>query len=130
MKPRTWLAAGLIAVAPLAWSQTTITMQQLVAYVTQVANVLIAEDAKIKALETQVAVLTSDMGIVVGAHDRLLRAMVIQVCASNAHVDTWAATLVGLQKIPLGTIECPPAGAKWYIPYYIGPGGPPIPPAE
>ena len=130
MKPRTWLAAGLIAVAPIAWSQTRITFEDLYAYVVQVANVLIAEDAKIRALETQVAVLTSDMGIVVGAHDRLLRAVVIRVCDYNSKVAGWSGTLTGLEPIPLGSIECPPAGSKWYIPYYIGPGGPPIPPAE
>lgn len=100
---------------------------------------LAAMQAKIAALEAskaesdaKVASLTSDLGLVIGRYDMLLRAIVIQVCASNKAMadNAWAAKLAGLEPIPLTGHTCPPLPARYYVPGYLSPSGPPIPPAE
>ncbi|MCR4300775.1 MAG: hypothetical protein NUV51_04120, partial [Sulfuricaulis sp.] len=123
---KTLIVALLVLVAMPASAQRQInSWQELGGYVGEQTTKMNANTAEIAALKAKLAVLTSDMGIVVGAHDRLLRAVVIRVCDYNSKVAGWSGTLTGLEPIPLGDIECPPAAAKWYIPYYIGPGGPP-----
>lgn len=94
------------------------------------AKVAALEAAKADA-EAKVTTLTSDMGLVIQRYDTLLRAIVINVCASNKAMadNAWAAKLAGLQPIPLGDHACPPLPARYYVPGYLSPSGPPIPPA-
>lgn len=138
---RAILAAALIAFAPGAWAQATVA--QLYQYAVQLGNLANAQHAKIEALEERLAaieavkpvekvpVLESDLGLVIQRYDMLLRAIVIQVCASNKAMadNAWAAKLAGLEPIPLTGHTCPPLPARYYVPGYLSPSGPPIPPA-
>ena len=100
---------------------------------------LAALEAKVAALEAartaaeaKAATLESDVGLIITRYDMLLRAIVIQVCASNKAMadNAWAAKLAGLEPIPLTGHTCPPLPARYYVPGYLSPSGPPIPPAE
>jgi len=95
---------------------------------------LAALEAKVAALEASKASVEKDLGLVIWRYDALLRAIVINVCASNKLMadNEWAAKLAGLQPIPLPGHTCPTdaASARYYVPGYLSPSGPPIPPAE
>lgn len=95
---------------------------------------LAALEAKVAALEASKASVEKDLGLVIWRYDALLRAIVINVCASNKLMadNAWAAKLAGLQPIPLPGHTCPTdaASARYYVPGYLSPSGPPIPPAE
>lgn len=95
---------------------------------------LAALEAKVAALEASKASVEKDLGLVIWRYDALLRAIVINVCASNKLMadNEWAAKLAGLQPIPLPGHTCPTdaASARYYVPGYLSPNGPPIPPAE
>lgn len=139
---RAILAAALIAFAPGAWAQATVA--QLYQYAAALGNLANIQNARINALEAKIAaletakvaekvpVLESDLGLVIQRYDMLLRAIVIQVCASNKAMadNAWAAKLAGLEPIPLTGHTCPPLPARYYVPGYLSPNGPPIPPAE
>lgn len=138
---RAILAAALIAFAPGAWAQATVA--QLYQYAAALGNLANIQNARINALEAKIAaletakvaekvpVLESDLGLVIQRYDMLLRAIVIQVCASNKAMadNAWAAKLAGLEPIPLTGHTCPPLPARYYVPGYLSPSGPPIPPA-
>lgn len=93
-----------------------------------------ALEAKVAALEASKTTVEKDLGLVIWRYDALLRAIVINVCASNKLMadNEWAAKLAGLQPIPLPGHTCPTdaASARYYVPGYLSPSGPPIPPAE
>ncbi len=91
-----------------------------------------ALEAKVAALEASKTTVEKDLGLVIQRYDMLLRAIVIQVCASNKAMadNAWAAKLAGLEPIPLAGHDCPPLPARYYVPGYLSPDGPPIPPAE
>lgn len=95
---------------------------------------LTALEARVAALEASKATIEKDLGLVIWRYDALLRAIVINVCASNKLMaeNEWAAKLAGLQPIPLPGHTCPTdaASARYYVPGYLSPSGPPIPPAE
>ncbi len=139
---RAILVAALIAFAPGAWAQATVA--QLYQYAAALGNLANIQNARINALEAKIAaletakvaekvpVLESDLGLVIQRYDMLLRAIVVQVCASNKAMadNAWAAKLAGLEPIPLTGHTCPPLPARYYVPGYLSPSGPPIPPAE
>lgn len=141
---RAIIAAALIAFAPGAWAQATVA--QLYQYAAALGNLANTQHAKIEALEAKVtaleaaktaaeakaATLESDVGLIITRYDMLLRAIVIQVCASNKAMadNAWAAKLAGLEPIPLAGHDCPPLPARYYVPGYLSKDGPPIPPAE
>lgn len=139
---RAIIAAALIAFAPGAWAQATVA--QLYQYAAALGNLANIQNARINALEAKIAaletakvaekvpVLESDLGLVIQRYDMLLRAIVVQVCASNKAMadNAWAAKLAGLEPIPLTGHTCPPLPARYYVPGYLSPSGPPIPPAE
>jgi hypothetical protein len=87
---------------------------------------------QIAALRTEIDVLTSDMGLVIQRYDTLLRAIINNVCASNKLIvdNNWAATLIGLRPIGIAGHVCPGDAetARYYVPQYLSPNGPPIPP--
>ncbi len=91
-----------------------------------------ALEAKVAALEASKTTVEKDLGLVIQRYDMLLRAIVVQVCASNKAMadNAWAAKLAGLEPIPLTGHTCPPLPARYYVPGYLSPNGPPIPPAE
>lgn len=140
---RALIAAVLLLAAPIAWAQQA-TVQQLYQYAAALGNLANIQNARINALEAKIAaletakvaekvpVLESDLGLVIQRYDMLLRAIVIQVCASNKAMadNAWAAKLAGLEPIPLTGHTCPPLPARYYVPGYLSPNGPPIPPAE
>jgi hypothetical protein len=140
---RALIAAVMLLVAPFAGAQQA-TVQQLYNYSVALGNLANIQNARINALEAKIAaleaakvaekvpVLESDLGLVIQRYDMLLRAIVIQVCASNKAMadNAWAAKLAGLEPIPLTGHTCPPLPARYYVPGYLSPNGPPIPPAE
>lgn len=142
---RALIAALMLLAAPFAGAQQA-TVQQLYQYAAALGNLANAQHAKIEALEAKVtaleaaktaaeakaATLESDVGLIITRYDMLLRAIVIQVCASNKAMadNAWAAKLAGLEPIPLPGHTCPPLPARYYVPGYLSPSGPPIPPAE
>ncbi len=91
-----------------------------------------AMQAALDAQKAEVAVLTSDMGLVIQRYDTLLRAIINNVCASNKLIvdNNWAATLIGLKPIGIAGHVCPGDAetARYYVPQYLSPNGPPIPP--
>lgn len=93
-----------------------------------------ALEAKVATLEAAKASVEKDLGLVIWRYDALLRAIVINVCASNKLMadNAWATALAGLKPIPLPGHTCPTdaASARYYVPGYLSPNGPPIPPAE
>ena len=137
------VAALMLLAAPIAGAQQA-TVQQLYQYAAALGNLANTQNARINALEAKIAaletakvaekvpVLESDLGLVIQRYDMLLRAIVIQVCASNKAMadNAWAAKLAGLEPIPLTGHTCPPLPARYYVPGYLSPSGPPIPPAE
>jgi hypothetical protein len=139
MKILTALILAAALAAP-AGAQTTFNRwQDMGQYVGQQTVKLNENTAKVAALEsenaalkTKVDTLTSDMGLVINRYDMLLRAIVIHVCATNKLMadNAWAAKLTGMTPIPLPGHECPedPLTAKYYVPIYLSPIGPPIPP--
>lgn len=120
------LALALV-VTPASAQVTFSKWQDMGAYVGQ-------QTEKLNQHTAQLATLTSDMGLVIQRYDMLLRAIVIHVCANNKVMmdNAWATSLIGLKPIPLPGHECPvdPATTKFYVPGYLSPNGPPIPPAE
>lgn len=137
------VAALMLLAAPFAGAQQA-TVQQLYQYAAALGNLANIQNARINALEAKIAaletakvaekvpVLESDLGLVIQRYDMLLRAIVVQVCASNKAMadNAWAAKLAGLEPIPLTGHTCPPLPARYYVPGYLSPSGPPIPPAE
>jgi len=137
------VAALMLLAAPIAGAQQA-TVQQLYQYAAALGNLANIQNARINALEAKIAaletakvaekvpVLESDLGLVIQRYDMLLRAIVIQVCASNKAMadNAWAAKLAGLEPIPLTGHTCPPLPARYYVPGYLSKDGPPIPPAE
>jgi len=126
-------ALALLLVAMPVGAQTTFSKwQDMGQYVGQQTVKLNEHTAQIAALRAEVDVLKSDMSLVIGRYDALLRAIVINVCASNKVMadNQWATTLIGLKPIPLTGHTCPtdPATTKYYVPSYLSPSGPPIPP--
>lgn len=136
------VAALMLLAAPFAGAQQA-TVQQLYQYAAALGNLANIQNARINALEAKIAaletakvaekvpVLESDLGLVIQRYDMLLRAIVVQVCASNKAMadNAWAAKLAGLEPIPLTGHTCPPLPARYYVPGYLSPSGPPIPPA-
>lgn len=87
--------------------------------------------AQVAVMREEINTLKSDMGLVIQRYDMLLRAIIVQVCASNKLItdNSWATTLTGLKPIALPGHTCPtdPMTAKYYVPQYLSPSGPPIP---
>jgi len=137
------VAALMLLAAPFAGAQQA-TVQQLYQYAAALGNLANIQNARINALEAKIAaletakvaekvpVLESDLGLVIQRYDMLLRAIIVQVCASNKAMadNAWAVKLAGLEPITLPGHTCPPLPARYYVPGYLSPSGPPIPPAE
>ena len=126
-------ALALLLVAMPVGAQVTFSKwQDMGQYVGKQTEKLNTHTDQIAAMRAEVDVLKSDMGLAIGRYDALLRAIVINVCASNKLItdNGWATTLIGLTPIELPGHTCPadPATTKYYVPSYLSPSGPPIPP--
>ena len=137
------LLLGLMATAA---AEVTITRwQDLQPYIAQLANKVNAQDAKIAALQTEVATLKTrltaaeaqvaksktDVGNLIVSHNVSVYYWLVQACAYNAKVNGWKGILTGLEPQPLGGLACPPAGSRFYTPYFHPDvSAVPIPPAQ
>jgi len=134
------LAFALALVSlPVAAQVTVGRWQDLQPYIAAQTTKLNTHTDEIAALQAQVADLTTrlakaetNIANAVAAHDAAVRYALIAMCYTNSQIASagWAATLIGMKPFPLGDLECPPAGTRFYTLYYLNPAGPPIPPAQ
>ena len=134
------LAFALALVSlPVAAQVTVGRWQDLQPYIAAQTTKLNTHTDEIAALQAQVADLTTrlakaetNIANAVAAHDAAVRYALIAMCYTNSQIASagWAATLIGMKPFPLGDLECPPAGSRYYTLYYLNPNGPPIPPAQ
>lgn len=115
------LALALVAVAASAQTITLRKWQDMGALVDR-------QSQAINAIKTEVATLKSDTGLLIQRYDLTLRMLVIHACAHNEKVAAINLVFNWVQPIPLGNHVCPPPGSRYYIPSYLSPTGPQIPP--
>lgn len=121
------IAGGSSAAAqPTVVGEIVALRQQVAALTARVGDL----ETRLAATETKSTTLQNDLGLTIGRYDILLRYLLIQACYANSKLTSWGAVLAGLQPFPLGDIQCPPEGSRFYIPAFLGPNGPPIPPAQ
>lgn len=104
--------------------------QDFAPYIAQQTEKLNAHTDEIDALKAENETLRSDLGLVVGRYDMLLRYLIIHACLTNEKIATINSVFNWVQPFPLGNHECPPPGSRFYIPSYLSPTGPLIPPAQ
>lgn len=121
-------AVALSTALPAAGQVKVQRWQDLQPYIAQQTTKLNTHTDEIAALKAENATLKSDMGLVIGRYDMLLRYLVIQACATNAKIDTINSVFNWVQPFALGTNECPPADTRYYVPTYLSASGPLIPP--
>ncbi len=115
------LLLGLMATAA---AEVTITRwQDLQPYIAQLANKVNAQDAKIAALQTEVATLKTRVNVAENSYNILVYYLLAQACYANSMQPTWLTSLTGLKPFPLATHTCPPAGEQIYVPDFIGGAG-------
>lgn len=126
--------AGLLAGAALAQTATTTPEPPASTAPTVTLNKwqdlapLVDRQSKwINKLRAENETLRSDLGIMVWKHDVLLRYLVIQACASNEKITQINSVFSWVKPFPLGSLECPPTGSRFYLPSYAS-GVPPVPP--
>lgn len=125
-------ALSLLAfVASAAVAQVQVNRwQDLAPYVAQQTEKLNAHTDELAELRAENATLKSDLGLVIGRYDTLLRYLIIHACLTNEKIATINSVFNWVQPFPLGNHECPPAGSRFYIPSFLSPDGPLIPPAS
>jgi len=122
------LLLGLMAAAA---AEVTITRwQDLQPYIAQLANKVNAQDAKIAALQTEVATLKTRVNVAENSYNILVYYLLAQACYANSMQPTWLTSLTGLKPFPLATHTCPPAGEQIYVPDFIGGAGAVLKPAQ
>jgi hypothetical protein len=123
----------------MAQSVTITKWQDLQPYIAAQTNKLNAHTDEIAALRAEldaekakVAVLTEDIGKIITRFDISLRMYVILACNTNRQIEAagWGAVLVGIRPLPVTGLECPPLDANFYVPAYLSPSGPPVPPVN
>lgn len=122
------LLLGLMATAA---AEVTITRwQDLQPYIAQLANKVNAQDAKIAALQTEVATLKTRVNVAENSYNILVYYLLAQACYANSMQPTWLTSLTGLKPFPIGTHTCPPVGEQIYVPDFIGGAGAVLKPAQ
>lgn len=81
----------------------------------------------INKLRAENDALRADLGIMVWKHDVLLRYLLVHACATNKQIATINTVLPWVKPFPLGSMECPPEGSRFYLPSYAS-ANPPVPP--
>lgn len=112
------LLLGLMATA--AAEVTIARWQDLQPYIAQLANKVNAQDAKIAALQNEVATLKTRVNVAENSYNILVYYLLTQACYANSMQPTWLTSLTGLKPFPLGDAQCPPAGETIYVPGFIG----------
>lgn len=128
------LALALLAVPAVAQNaQPTVVgeikalRQQVSALQGQVADLT----TRLAASETQIEKDKQNVQNLIVSHNVNVYYWLIQACAYNARVDGWKGILTGLEPLPLGGLACPPAGSRFYVPYFHPDvSAVPIPPAQ
>ena len=128
------LALALLAVPAVAQNaQPTVVgeikalRQQVSALQGQVADLT----TRLAASETQIEKDKQNVQNLIVSHNVNVYYWLIQACAYNARVDGWKGILTGLAPLPLGGMACPPAGSRFYVPYFHPDiSAVPIPPAQ
>ena len=116
-----FIAGFLTALCATAAAEVTITKwQDLQPYIAQLANKVNAQDAKIAALQGEVAALKTRLNVVENSYNILVYYGLAQLCYANSMQPTWLTSLTGLKPFPLATHTCPPAGEQIYVPDFIG----------
>lgn len=86
---------------------------------------------RLVAAEAQIEKDKQNVQNLIVSHNVNVYYWLVQACAYNAKVDGWKGTLTGLQPMPLGGMACPPAGSRFYVPYFHPDiSAVPIPPAQ
>ena len=112
------LLLGLMATAA---AEVTITRwQDLQPYIAQLANKVNAQDAKIAALQAELAALKTRVNVVENSYNIALYYALGHLCYTNTMLSSWSASLVGMKPFPLNGLTCPPEGERIYIPAFIG----------
>lgn len=120
---------ALLATAAPAFAQVTFgKWQDMGAYIGRQTEKLNTHTDEIAALKAENATLKSDLSLVIGRYDTLLRYLVIQACLNNEKIAVINTVFDWVKPFPLGNHECPPPGTRFYIPGYLSPTGPMIPP--
>lgn len=86
---------------------------------------------RLVAAEAQIEKDKANVQNLIVSHNVNVQYFLVRACDYNARVAGWAGVLAGLQPIPLGSLQCPPDGTRYYIPYFHGgPEAIPVPPAQ
>lgn len=86
---------------------------------------------RLAAAEAQVTKAKADVQNLIVSHNVNVYYWLVQACAYNAKVDGWKGILTGLAPLPLGGMACPPAGSRFYVPFFHPDvSAVPIPPAQ
>ncbi|OJX04583.1 MAG: hypothetical protein BGO72_21460 [Burkholderiales bacterium 70-64] len=130
------ILGALLAAVALA-VQAQVTPAQLTAYVTQLGNLAIAQDAQIRALQARVAELETreaknreNISHIIAHADVMVRYAVGLECWFNKNVPSILTAFSWVKPFELGAIACPPEDQRYYLPYYLSPDGPVLPPAQ
>lgn len=126
-----FIAGLLLGLMATAAAEVTISRwQDLQPYIAQLANKVNAQDAKIAALQTEVATLKTRVNVAENSYNILVYYLLAQACYANSMQPTWLTSLTGLKPFPLATHTCPPAGEQIYVPDFIGGAGAVLKPAQ
>lgn len=132
------IAALLLAVCLPAGAQVTFQRwQDMGAYVgkqteklNQHTDEIAALKARIAALEAQDAKNRENISHIIAHSDVMVRYAVELECNFNKNITGVVAMFSWVKPFELGDIPCPQPGDRYYLPYYLSPSGPVLPPAQ
>lgn len=101
------LALLLLAGAADAQTVTLKRWQDMAALADRQSKAIIALQAETAALRA--------------AYDVATLYWLAQVCAANAKIPAWSATLTGIKPFAIGDHTCPAAGTRYAAPRFFGP---------
>lgn len=75
----------------------------------------------ILALQAETAALRAETLALRNAYDVAAMYWLAQVCAANAKIPAWSASLTGIKPFAIGDHTCPAAGTLYAVPKFFGP---------
>lgn len=87
-------------------------------------------EAKVATLEEKQVKDRDNIQALIAHADILVRYAVELECNANKNMASVLGVFSWFKPFELGAIECPPAGQRYYLPYYLSPNGPILPPAQ
>jgi len=105
---------ALLAGAAEAQTVTLKRWQDLAALADRQSRAIIALQAETAALRAETLALRN-------AYDVAALYWLAQVCAANAKIPAWSATLTGIKPFAIGDNVCPAAGTVYAAPKFFGP---------